>query len=38
LCVSLLFIDFTIYLDSVKDAFFLHFSLKLPYKIVQDPK
>ena len=32
-CVSLLFIDFNMYLDSVKDAFFLHFPLLLPYKL-----
>ena len=35
MCVSLLFIDFNIHLDSVKDAFFLHFPLKLPYKTVR---
>ena len=32
MCVSLLYNDFNIYLDSVKDALFLHFPLKLPYK------
>jgi len=32
MCVSLLFIDFNMHLDSVKYAFFSHFPSKLPYK------